>query len=48
LKAYLQIAPGAWPHISIVKNAPIAEFEKIAAQFPVFKIDPISRPHSAG
>jgi hypothetical protein len=40
LKAYLQLAPGARPHIPVDKAAPIAEFERIAARFPVFRIDP--------
>src|SRR5271157_3139549 len=30
LKAYLQVAPGARPHIPVDKDAPLAEFEKIA------------------
>ena len=38
LKAYLQRAPGARPHIRVDKDAPLAEFEKIAAAFPVFHI----------
>ena len=38
LKAYLQHAPGARPHIPIDKNAPVSEFEKIASQYPVFKL----------
>jgi hypothetical protein len=38
IKAYLQIAPGARPHIPVDKDAPITEFEKIAAKYPVFKI----------
>lgn len=38
LKAYLKIAPGARPHILVDKDAPVAEFEKIAAEFPVFRI----------
>jgi len=41
LKAYLQIAPGARPHIPIDKDAPISEFEKIASQYPVFKLETI-------
>jgi len=41
LKAYLQIAPGARPHISISKDAPIAEFEKIASKYPIFRIETI-------
>ena len=38
LKAYLQLAPGARPHIPVSKDAPISEFEKIASQYPVFKL----------
>ncbi len=38
LKAYLQRAPGARPHIPVHKDAPIAEFEKIATAFPVFRV----------
>jgi deazaflavin-dependent oxidoreductase (nitroreductase family) len=38
LKAYLQRAPGARPHIPVHKDAPLAAFEKIAAGFPVFHI----------
>jgi hypothetical protein len=41
LKAYLQLAPGARPHIPINKDAPISEFEKIASQYPVFKLENI-------
>jgi hypothetical protein len=40
LKAYLQIAPGARPHIPVSKDAPLSEFEKIASQFPVFRLEP--------
>jgi O-methyltransferase involved in polyketide biosynthesis len=38
LKAYLQIATGARPHIPVNKDAPLAEFEEIAAEFPVFRL----------
>ena len=38
LKAYLQAAPGARPHVPVDKDAPLAEFEKIAAEFPVFRV----------
>jgi hypothetical protein len=38
LKAYLQIAPGARPHTPVGKEAPLAEFESIAAKYPVFKL----------
>ncbi len=38
LKAYLQRAPGARPHVPVNKDAPLAEFGKIAPAFPVFRI----------
>ena len=38
LKAYLQRAPGARPHVPVDKDATLAEFEKIAAAFPVFRV----------
>ena len=38
LKAYLQAAPGARPHVPVDKDAPLTEFEKIAAAFPVFRL----------
>jgi len=38
LKAYLQRAPGARPHVPVNKDAPIAEFQKVAAAFPVFHL----------
>ena len=38
LKAYLQRAEGARPHLPIAKDAPLAEFETIAAAFPVFRV----------
>jgi hypothetical protein len=37
LRAYLKHAPGARPHIPVDKDAPLSEFEKIAAEFPVFR-----------
>lgn len=40
LKAYLQRAPGARPHVSVDKDAPLAEFEAIAAEIPVFRVLP--------
>jgi deazaflavin-dependent oxidoreductase (nitroreductase family) len=38
LKVYLQRAPGARPHVSVDKDAPLAEFEKIAPTLPVFRV----------
>lgn len=39
LKEYLRRAPGARPHISIALDAPLSEYEKISAQFPVFRVE---------
>jgi deazaflavin-dependent oxidoreductase (nitroreductase family) len=38
LKAYLQRAPGARPHVPVNKDAALADFERIAAAFPVFHL----------
>jgi deazaflavin-dependent oxidoreductase (nitroreductase family) len=44
LKAYLKRAPGARPHMPINMDAPIAEFETIAAQYPVFGLESRKQP----
>jgi hypothetical protein len=38
LKAYLLRAPGARPHIPVSRDAPLAEFERVAPTFPVFRV----------
>ena len=38
LQRYLEIAPGARPHLPVDRRAPLEEFERIAAQFPVFRV----------
>jgi hypothetical protein len=38
LKAYLQRAPGARPHLAVDKDAPLEDFDAIAAQIPVFRV----------
>jgi deazaflavin-dependent oxidoreductase (nitroreductase family) len=38
VKAYLARAPGARPHISVDKDAPLEEFEKIVREIPVFRV----------
>ncbi len=38
LKAYLQLAPGARPHIPVDKEAPLEAFAAVAADFPVFRV----------
>ncbi len=40
LKAYLQRAPGARPHVPVHKDAPLEAFEAIAADVPVFRVQP--------
>jgi hypothetical protein len=40
LRCYLQRAPGARAHIPVDRRAPVEEFERIAAQYPVFRIMP--------
>ncbi len=40
LRAYLQREPGARPHVPVNKDAALAEFQKIAAAFPVFRAVP--------
>jgi hypothetical protein len=42
IKAFLRHAPGTRPHIPVKKDAPVSEFEKIAAKYPVFQVN-ISR-----
>ena len=39
LKLYLKRAPGARPHIPVDPDAPLAEFEAIAADYPVFRVE---------
>lgn len=38
LRAYLQRAPGARPHMPVNQDSALADFEKIAAAFPVFRV----------
>jgi len=38
LKAYLHAAPGARPHVAVDMDAPIEEFEKVVADYPVFRV----------
>ncbi|SRR5712692_442885 len=38
LRAYLQRAPGARPHVPVNKDAALAEFQRVAAAFPVFRL----------
>ena len=38
LRAYLQRAPGARPHVPVDKDAALEEFQRVAAAFPVFRL----------
>lgn len=40
LKAYLQRAPGARAHMPVDKDAPLADFVKIAEAYPTFRLIP--------
>lgn len=44
LKAYLKIAPGARPHIPVSMDAPPAEYEAVAADYPVFRVETMGNP----
>jgi hypothetical protein len=38
IRRYLALAPGARPHIPVDTDAPIEDYEQIAAEVPVFRI----------
>ena len=38
LKAYLGRAPNARAHVPVDKDAPVAEFGRVAGRFPVFRV----------
>jgi deazaflavin-dependent oxidoreductase (nitroreductase family) len=40
LRRYLDLAPGARAHIPVDRKAPLSEFVAIAADYPVFRIEP--------
>jgi hypothetical protein len=40
IRRYLALAPGARPHIPVDRTAPLPEFERIAADYPVYRIEP--------
>ena len=42
LKAYLQRAPGARPHLPVNKDAPLAGFKGLSDRYPVFRVVPRS------
>ena len=38
LQSYFRRAPGARPHMAIDQHAPLAAFEAIATQIPVYRV----------
>ncbi len=47
LRRFLAVAPGARPHMPVDRHAPLTEFERIAADYPVFRVTAASRTRSA-
>jgi hypothetical protein len=47
LRRYLQVAPGARPHIPVDRRADLTEFERIAADYPVYRIQPRAAARAA-
>lgn len=48
LKAFLQVAPGARPHMPVDMDAPVEAFEPVAADYPVFRVTPAPRMRETG
>ena len=40
LRQYLRVAPGARPHVPVAPAAPLADFERVSQDYPVFRIRP--------
>lgn len=40
LKRYLELAPGARPHVPVDRHAPLGQFEAVAGDFPVLRVEP--------
>lgn len=40
LRRYVEVAPGGRAHIPVDPGAPLTAFERIAAEYPVFRIEP--------
>jgi hypothetical protein len=48
LRRYLELAPGARAHFPVDQHAPLAEFERIAGRYPVFRVRADSGPATGG
>lgn len=42
LRRYLQKVPGARPHVPVDRDAPLSEFEVIAARYPAFRVEAVT------
>jgi deazaflavin-dependent oxidoreductase (nitroreductase family) len=42
LKRYVERVPGGRPHIPVGRDQPVGAFEMIAADYPVFRVTPLS------
>jgi len=42
IRRYLEKVPGGRPHIPVSPGAPLAEFEAVAARYPVFQVIPVA------
>jgi deazaflavin-dependent oxidoreductase (nitroreductase family) len=47
LRRYLDLAPGARPHVPVDRNAPVEAFARIADRYPVFRVTSDPRATSA-
>jgi hypothetical protein len=48
LRRYLDLAPGARAHFPVDRSAPIAAFERVAREYPVFRIEAQTCADAAG
>lgn len=44
LRRYLKLAPGARSHIPVDPQSPLIDFERIASQYPVFRVQTAREP----
>ena len=44
LRRYLACSPGAQSHIDIATTAPVEEFDKLAPQYPIFRVSAHAEP----
>jgi hypothetical protein len=47
LRRYLEVAPGARPHVPVDRHAPLQDFERIAPNVPAFRITPAAPADAA-